>query len=163
MRRQAKALGWMRACGVMPAKAQEQRRVTDPWEDLLVDMPEHIIHRSGDGYERVASADVLTVVLQIPRAQQNSGHGQRLAKAMEHAGDWKRNKSQQRQHWRGVSFARLRASDLPANMAQAGARVPFDVAKRNCETAMGVDEPPSPPVHTGICEAAMEAATNLTD
>jgi predicted P-loop ATPase len=73
--------------------AQEQRRVADPWEDLLVYMPENIIHRSGDGNERVASADVLTVVLQIPRSQQTSAHGQRLARAMEHAGDWKRNKS----------------------------------------------------------------------
>jgi predicted P-loop ATPase len=72
--------------------AQEQRRVADPWEDLLVSMPNHIIHTSADGYERVASADVLTHALQIPKAQQTSAHGQRLALAMEHVG-WKRNKS----------------------------------------------------------------------
>lgn len=70
--------------------AQEQRRVVDPWEDRLRNMPDFIIHRAGDGYERVASADVLSQALQIPTAQQTSAHGQRLAKAMEHAG-WGRN------------------------------------------------------------------------
>ena len=70
--------------------AQEQRRVIDPWEDLLRSMPDHIIHRSGDGYERVASADVLTKVLEIPSGQQTSAHAQRLAGAMKHAG-WDRN------------------------------------------------------------------------
>ena len=72
--------------------AQEQRRVADPWEDILTHMPnhDHLIYRSGDGYERVASADVLTRVLDIPKAQQTSAHGQRLANAMKHAG-WDRN------------------------------------------------------------------------
>jgi predicted P-loop ATPase len=72
--------------------AQEQRRVADPWEDILTHMSnhDHLIHRSGDGYERVASADVLTRVLDIPKAQQTSAHGQRLANAMKHAG-WDRN------------------------------------------------------------------------
>jgi hypothetical protein len=87
-------------------EAQEQRRVADPWEDILDHMPDTvtvddshyqnhtvtIIHKSGDGYERVASADVLLHVLRIPAAQQNSSHGQRLAHAMPHVG-WKRNKS----------------------------------------------------------------------
>ena len=45
-----------------------------------------IIHKSGDGYERVASADVLTYVLDTPKAQQTSAHGQRLAHAMKHIG-----------------------------------------------------------------------------
>jgi predicted P-loop ATPase len=84
-------------------QAQEQRRVADPWEDILANMPQTvdiyenhmmttvtIIHNTGDGFERVASADVLTHVLRIPKAQQNSAHGQRLARAMEHVG-WNRN------------------------------------------------------------------------
>jgi len=138
---------------------QEQRRVADPWEDLLVAMPEHIVHKSGDGNERVASADVLTVVLQIPRAQQTSAHGQRLAKAMEHAGDWKRNKSGNVTIG-GVPVRGYVRPIFRQNTTQAGARVPFDVAKRKCETAMGVDEPQSPAVHTGICDVAMEAAAS---
>jgi predicted P-loop ATPase len=72
--------------------AQEQRRVADPWEDILTHMPDHVVHKSGDGFERVASADVLTHVLDIPKAQQTSAHGQRLALAMEHVG-WNRNRS----------------------------------------------------------------------
>jgi len=84
--------------------AQEQRRVADAWEDLLDPMPASvklheanyqtrsvtIIHTSGNGYERVASADVLTYVLQIQKGQQTSAHAQRLAHAMEHVG-WSRN------------------------------------------------------------------------
>jgi predicted P-loop ATPase len=73
-------------------EAQELRRVVDPWEDILDHMPATIIHRAGDGNERVASADVLLHVLEIPAAQQNSGHGQRLVHAMARVG-WNRNKS----------------------------------------------------------------------
>lgn len=73
--------------------AQEQRRVVDPWEDILCDMPDCVIRRTGDGYERVATAQVLSQVLQIPTAQQTSAHGQRLARAMEKAG-WGRNPSE---------------------------------------------------------------------
>jgi predicted P-loop ATPase len=69
--------------------AQEQRRVADPWEDILAHIPDHLIHKSGDGYERVASADVLARVLDIPKAQQTSAHGQRLAHAMKRVG-WDR-------------------------------------------------------------------------
>ena len=69
--------------------AQEQRRVVDPWEDILANMPDDVIHKSGDGYERVASADVLEHVLEIPKAQQTSMHGRRLADAMERVG-WDR-------------------------------------------------------------------------
>jgi predicted P-loop ATPase len=72
--------------------AQEQRRVVDPWEDILADMPDDVIHTAGDGYERVASAEVLESVLGIPRAQQISAHGQRLSLAMKRAG-WERNDS----------------------------------------------------------------------
>jgi hypothetical protein len=79
-------------------KAQEQRRVADPWEDVVRRMSIgvfdnlHIIHRAGDGNERTASADVLLHVLQIPMAQQTTAHGQRLANAMKRAG-WGRNSS----------------------------------------------------------------------
>jgi predicted P-loop ATPase len=71
-------------------EAQDRRRVADPWEDLLALMPGHVAHRAGDGFERVASADILLHVLQIPRAQQTSANAQRLAHAMEHVG-WTRN------------------------------------------------------------------------
>jgi predicted P-loop ATPase len=71
-------------------EAQEQRRAADPWEDILTRMPDGLVHKSGDGYERVASADVLTRVLDIPKAQQTSAHAQRLALAMERVG-WSRN------------------------------------------------------------------------
>lgn len=84
-------------------EAQEQRRISDPWEDILGHMPDRIdvwedggvknvtlIHRSGDGYERVASTDVLTHVLKVSKALQTSAHGQRLASAMKCAG-WDRN------------------------------------------------------------------------
>jgi predicted P-loop ATPase len=82
-------------------QAQEQRRVADPWEDIVANMPTSIrdgyasvpvtiIHNCGDGFERVASADVLSHVLGIPKAQQTSVHGQRLARVMERVG-WNRN------------------------------------------------------------------------
>jgi hypothetical protein len=73
--------------------AQEQRRVKDPWEYVLVNMPENLIHKSGDGNERVASADVLRIALDIPPAQQTSAHGQRLALVMKRIG-WERNESE---------------------------------------------------------------------
>ena len=71
-------------------EAQEQRRAADPWEDILTRMPDGLVHKSGDGFERVSSADVLYVVLDIPKAQQTSAHAQRLALAMERVG-WSRN------------------------------------------------------------------------
>jgi predicted P-loop ATPase len=83
-------------------EAQEERRVKDPWEDFVDCMPATkvtpydgsvtIIHKSGDGFERVASADILTHVLQIPKAQQTSAHSQRLAHAIKRVG-WDRNRS----------------------------------------------------------------------
>jgi predicted P-loop ATPase len=78
-------------------EAQEERRVKDPWEDILErklnldGMPAGFIHTSG-GSEVVASADILKHVLEIPPAQQTSGDGQRLAIAMGHVG-WGRTKS----------------------------------------------------------------------
>src|SRR5262249_48992539 len=85
--------------------AQEQRRITDPWEDLLADIPDTvditidettrtitIVHRSNDGSERVASADLLTYVLNVPKAQQSPLHSQRLAHTMKHLG-WSRNET----------------------------------------------------------------------
>jgi predicted P-loop ATPase len=83
-------------------EAQEKRRIADPWEDILSSMPKSvtplgapsvsIVHASGDGFERVASADVLLHVLKIPAAQQNSSHGQRLSLVMANIG-WERNPS----------------------------------------------------------------------
>jgi predicted P-loop ATPase len=72
--------------------AQELRRVPDPWEDILANMSDNVIRKSDDGYERVASAEVLESVLNIPKAQQTSTHGQRLALAMKRTG-WERNES----------------------------------------------------------------------
>ena len=81
--------------------AQEQRRVPDTWEDILVDVPETVTHigvsktiiyRSGDGFERVASADLSEHILNVQRAQQTPAHAQRLANAMEKLG-WTRNPS----------------------------------------------------------------------
>jgi hypothetical protein len=71
-------------------EAQEQRRAADPWEDILACMPNSIIHKSDDGFERVASAEILKQVLEIPAAQQNPAHWQRLAHVMKHIG-WGRN------------------------------------------------------------------------
>jgi hypothetical protein len=81
------------------ANEQERRRVVDPWEDVLANMPEtldlgsnegrtRIIHCTED-QERVASADVLTHVLGTPLKMQTSAHGQRLATIMERLG-WRR-------------------------------------------------------------------------
>jgi hypothetical protein len=146
--------------------AQEARRVMDPWEDLLANIPDAvatptglvtIVHRTGDGYERVASADLLTYVLQIPKAQQTPAHGQRLARVMEHV-RWDRNPTG-RVTIAGVpvrGYLRLSIGSSTAQNEDAAAteRVPFDVAKRRCERAMGVEEEPTPPpVDTGICEA----------
>ena len=51
-----------------------------------------ILHRDFDR-ELVASADVLTIVLGIPLGQQHTGHGMRLASAMQRAG-WERPASE---------------------------------------------------------------------
>jgi predicted P-loop ATPase len=81
------------------AEEQEQRRVIDPWEDVLADIPETIdVDEDPEAKkiiwcvaeeERVASADLLTYVLRVPVAQQTTAHGQRLATIMERIG-WQR-------------------------------------------------------------------------
>ncbi|MGB6509236.1 MAG: virulence-associated E family protein [Xanthobacteraceae bacterium] len=131
-------------------EAQEQRRVADPWEDILASIPDSMVHKSGDGSERIASAHVLTHVLQIPTAQQTSAHGQRLARAMDHVG-WKRNSSGNVT----INGKPVRGYIRTAYESSVGQhkgtkvnRVPFDVAKRTCEAAMKKCQPrpsyPSP-------------------
>ena len=87
---------------------QEKRRVKDPWESTLAEMPEvveskrwddeseryivtetiRIIHVA-DGEERVASAAILTHVLEVPIAYQTPNHSMRLAEVMKELG-WER-------------------------------------------------------------------------
>jgi predicted P-loop ATPase len=115
---------------------QEQRRVTDPWEDALANMDDYLggVHRSDDGMERVLSIDLLTNVLQIPKPQQTSQHMQRLALAMKHLG-WGRG----RITIKGVTLrGYVRAT-------------PFSVAQRLAHSKMGIEESPPEPVSTGIC------------
>jgi len=66
-----------------------EKRVADVWEDVLAQLPAHIIHRCVDGRELVTSADIATHVLNIPI---DSGIGGRIAKAMTLAG-WHRHRS----------------------------------------------------------------------
>ena len=143
-------------------EAQEQRRVADPWEDLLNFMSALVVHKSGDGHERVASADVLFHVLQIPRAQQTSGHAQRLANAMEHAG-WKRNQSGRVMIDGKPVRGYIRPAYGPTGVASAtGAQ---GVAVAGCMT--GPTGPanqvgPSPQMPTGIVSATAQAQADLT-
>ena len=89
------------------AVEQEARRVTDPWEDVLRDIPEvavvreykdgfwrekdeQIIHRGdGAGEDRVAAADILEYLLKIPPGTQQTGHSMRLSTVMRKLG-WER-------------------------------------------------------------------------
>src|SRR6516164_8675900 len=89
------------------AVEQEARRVTDPWEDVLRDIPEvavvreykdgfwrekdeQIIHRGdGAGEDRVAAADILEYLLKIPPGTQQTGHSMRLYTVMRKLG-WER-------------------------------------------------------------------------
>jgi hypothetical protein len=74
--------------------AQEQRRATDPWEDVLDDklntkngmMGMTVVHKSDDGFERVASAEILRFVLGVEYAHQTTVHGRRLGDAMRQIG-----------------------------------------------------------------------------
>ena len=88
---------------------QEKRRVKDPWETVLADMPEvvekkrwdgqtecyvvtethRIIHLVMSDQERVAAHDVLTHVLEVPIARQTTSDTMRLANAMKALG-WQR-------------------------------------------------------------------------
>jgi len=91
------------------AVEQEARRVKDPWEDILAEIPEKIDFDIGDHLvdvrtitiirryaptnetteERVASNDILTYVLKIPIGQQEKRHTMKLADVMRHLG-WER-------------------------------------------------------------------------
>jgi predicted P-loop ATPase len=90
------------------AKAeQENRRVKDPWEDILATIPvivekqvdryeiktEKIIHNEDDAdgnpLEKVSSAALLVYVLDIPKGQQRKDHSMRLAICMKRNG-WER-------------------------------------------------------------------------
>ena len=90
---------------------QEKRRVIDPWEDILADIPEtvpvwgqkrkdddggnepddqlRIIHHQ-DNEQRVASRDLLEHVLRLPPVQQKRFDAMRLSDVMRVLG-WKRN------------------------------------------------------------------------
>jgi predicted P-loop ATPase len=84
---------------------QEARRITDPWEDKVRDMPEiaeisylkngfwrtkevPIIYREGEQL-RVAAADILEHILKIPAANVRSEHSMRMSTAMRKLG-WER-------------------------------------------------------------------------
>ena len=92
---------------------QEKRRVTDPWEDILVDMPndipvwskrkdkdddnngpdgvQQIIHHYDNRDEqRVSSRDILEYILKIPPVQQKRFDAMRLSDVMRVLG-WMRN------------------------------------------------------------------------
>jgi len=76
--------------------------VPDLWENPLADIPEcipgltgaahRIIHRSIDGREQIATADILTFVLKIPPHQHNPHMGIRIRPIMELNG-WRRHRS----------------------------------------------------------------------
>ena len=88
--------------------------------------------------QRVFSTDLLTHVLDIPKAHQTSQHSQRLAQVMKHAG-WGRGETG-RITIGGVTLrGYIRA-------------VPFSVAQRLVHSAMGITDPPPLPVRTGICD-----------
>ena len=80
---------------------QEKRRIRDPWEDILADLPDsiigndatrHIIVYQADNRELVASTDIMTHVLKIPIAQQTGAMGRKVASAMLRNG-WHRHDS----------------------------------------------------------------------
>jgi hypothetical protein len=80
------------------AEEQEKRRLRDPWEDRIENMPPSVKVREGysmkdvqiiyhsDGKELVRSADVLEHVLGVQTGHQNSEHGRRLARVMPRCG-----------------------------------------------------------------------------
>jgi predicted P-loop ATPase len=79
------------------AKAQEQRRAVDPWEDVLRNPREieHlfslVVHHSRNEKKlNVASRDILSTVFNIPVKDQNETHSMRLAAVMKNVG-WQRN------------------------------------------------------------------------
>jgi predicted P-loop ATPase len=87
---------------------QEARRISDPWEDKLRDMPEmaeisyfkdgfwrenrvRIIHNEGDQV-RVAAADILEYILKIPAGNLTTTHTMKLSTVMRMLG-WERHKN----------------------------------------------------------------------
>jgi hypothetical protein len=87
---------------------QEARRVTDPWEDILRNMPElttygywkdgvrheglrRIIHHDGDE-DKVIASHLLEYVLGIQPGNQTTQHTMRLSTVMKNVG-WQRPKN----------------------------------------------------------------------
>ena len=80
---------------------QEKRRIREPWEDILADIPDNItgtdgvrhklIHRTA-GHDQIATVDVMTHILQIPIANQTGAMGRKVAFAMMRNG-WQRHES----------------------------------------------------------------------
>jgi Virulence-associated protein E len=83
-------------------EAQEARRIIDPWEELLREIPENmdfvkhkIVHRINDGIEGklvVLTTHILTNVLNIPSEKQERRHSMRLSSVMKKLG-WMRSDS----------------------------------------------------------------------
>ena len=106
--RQGEALTINEALWSAAGTEQEKRRAKDPWEATLANMPVEVEkpywddtwkqHRSiahriihvVDDQERVASADLLTHVLDLPIGQQTTAHWMRLANVMKALG-WERD------------------------------------------------------------------------
>lgn len=72
-------------------KMQEQRRVRDPWEDVLANIPNEYVSRR-EGQIRVSAATILERLLGVERKFQTTNHAKRLAVCMKRAG-WKRPKN----------------------------------------------------------------------
>lgn len=84
---------------------QDARRIADPWEDILREMPAVVVFKEfKDGFhremevqliyresdqERVSALAVLEYVLKIPAGVQTTQHSMRLSNAMKHLG-WQR-------------------------------------------------------------------------
>ena len=102
---QAESLVLDKALWGEAGQEQEARRVSDPWEDLLRDMPliaedsyfkdgfwrvkeVRIIHDDG-GQHRVAAADILEYILKISAANVRPDHSMRLSVVMRKLG-WDR-------------------------------------------------------------------------
>ncbi len=114
-------------------EVQEERRIKDPWEDILADIPSSlsiydqsgrdtpitIVHRRG-GIELVATASLLEHVLRIPRAQQDRAHTMRLAAVMKLLG-WRRGERGNKLTVNGKQVrGYFRGEDLVAAMAPIG-------------------------------------------
>ena len=137
--------------------AQEARRTVDPWEDLLQNIPSDFIHSSSDGFDRVASADILTGFLDITPAQQTSAHGNRLARAMKKIG-WERNASGRvtidsvpvRGYIRPTPSGANGNSGSNANLAPLADQIAFILAQRYADELLGHRSAPPAPVDTGF-------------